>query len=168
MICKLPGDVEHTDESIFLIIAPICLTPSHPPQAEKLGQMKRQWQYQCKASHTLTPFMQTLNICRCSITYSGCSSAPCAPAPKRGKIISRGTSITHSPQRPVPQTRTKTPPCLWRRWPRPLLSVNGAGRGLRLSIQSRIRGGFRTACSKQILKMGFLDPHSPPLYYCVF
>lgn len=59
-----------------------------------------------------------------NITYSGCSSAPCTPAPKRGMVISCGTSITHSLQRSAPQTRTKTPPCLWRSGPRPLLSVN--------------------------------------------
>lgn len=59
------------------------------------------------------------------------------PRPKRGGTISScGTSITHSPQRPVPQTRTKTPPCLWRGWPRPHLSVNRIGRGLSPSIQT--------------------------------
>lgn len=70
--------------------------------------------------------------CRCMLTLP----APAAP-PRRalrpqkgGTIVSCGTSITHSPQRPVPQTRTKTPPCLWRWWPRPQLSVNRAGRGL--------------------------------------
>lgn len=118
--------------------------------------MKRQWQYECKASLALTPLMQPLNVCRCNITYSGCSSAPCTPAPKRG-TISCGTSITHSPQRPVPQNRTKTPPCLWRRWPRPLLSVNGDGRGMRLSIQSRGRGGLQTACSKKKKKSPKFD-----------
>ena len=146
--------------------------------------MKRQWQYECKASLALTPLMQPLNVCRCNITYSGCSSAPCTPAPKRG-TISCGTSITHSPQRPVPQNRTKTPPCLWRRWPRPLLSVNGAGRGLRLSIQSRVRGGLQTACSKKkkkekifwtrsalikcdVLKLGVKIEAKIYLDYCIF
>lgn len=62
------------------------------------------------------------------------------PGPKKGGTISScGTSITHSPQRPVPQTRTKTPPCLWRGWPRPHLSVNRIGRGLSPSIQTRVR-----------------------------
>lgn len=115
-----------------------------PPS--QMGQMKRQWQYQWKAIHPHTATVHAATGSdRSNITYSGCSSAPCTPAPKRGMVISCGTSITHSPQRSVPQTRTKTPPCLWRSGPRPLLSVNAAGRILWLSIHRGVRGGLSIA-----------------------
>lgn len=112
-----PGVVIHSlhvtfdqTSAFFVIIVPICLSPSHPPPAQKLGQMRRQWQYQREASHTLAPCMQPLNMSRCDITCSGCSSAPRTPAPERGTNICCGTSITHSPQRPVPQNPHKNAP----------------------------------------------------------
>lgn len=94
----------------FLITPlPICLTPSHPPQGEKLGQTTMAISKQTPP-HTLTSFMQTLNKSRCNVTFSGCSSAPRTPAPERGTIISCGTTITHSPQRTVPQTHHENAP----------------------------------------------------------
>lgn len=97
----------------FLNHCPPHLSASIPPSTrrEKLGQMKRQRQYQCKATLTLTPFVQALNGCRCGVTFSGGSSAPCALAPKRGggQLLAAGPQSRIHRNRPFRKTARKRP-----------------------------------------------------------
>lgn len=83
--------------------------------------------------------------------------------PEKGTIISCRTSITHSPQRTVPQTRTKTPPCLWRRWPRPSLSVTVVGGAI--GCQSRAEPPAQKTKQKKITPNNFHFIYSFFIYH---
>lgn len=91
----------------------------------------------------MTPFIHKW----CDLTFSLFDGPPLRLR-RAGRLWFCGTSTTHPPQPTVRKTRTKTPPCLWRHWSRPLMSVKVEGGVFDCPPKAKIIGGFKTAFSK--------------------